>query len=243
VSSPGRTTQSLAQIALLDMDGDLAEAVPHAERLLARRALAASIVAVESGPVDLQRYDLPATAFALLLLKGVLTKDVTFEGRALTEILIAGDVLLPWEPEVDGLAVNRRITATNPARLAVLDHRFLRAAARWPMLMLDVQRRLSDQEHRVAVHGAICQLSRVEERIVSVLRHVAARIGHVGPQGTTVPLPLTHEALGKLVGAQRSTVTLALKELASTGLVRRRADGTWLLQHTTLISEPTADAA
>ena len=109
--------------------------------------------------------------------------------------------------------------------------------------MLDVQRRLNDQEHRIAVHGAICQLPRVEQRIVAVLRHVAARIGRVGTEGTRVPLQLTHEALGKLVGSERPTVTLALKRLAAAGQVCRLPDGTWLLASTTASRQESPDAA
>jgi hypothetical protein len=44
-----------------------------------------------------------------------------------------------------------------------------------------------------------------------------------------VALPLSHSALGRLVGARRPTVSLALKELGAQGLVGRREDGAWLL--------------
>jgi Mn-dependent DtxR family transcriptional regulator len=45
----------------------------------------------------------------------------------------------------------------------------------------------------------------------------------------TVPLRLTHEALGHLVGAQRPTVTLALKDLRDRRLVTRLGRDGWLL--------------
>jgi CRP/FNR family transcriptional regulator, cyclic AMP receptor protein len=216
-------------VGLLDADRGLARAVPEAERAAAWRALVAPAIWLETGAVDLERHQIPPMAFALLLVEGILSKEVTFHDRALIEILVEGDVLLPWEPEVDGLVARRHITVIEPVRLAVLDQRFVHGAARWPMLMLDIQRRLSDQEHRIAVHGAICQLPRVEQRIVAVLRHLAARIGRVSLLGTIVPLTLTHEALGKLIGARRSTVTLALKGLTSAGLVCRCPDGTWMI--------------
>jgi hypothetical protein len=44
-----------------------------------------------------------------------------------------------------------------------------------------------------------------------------------------VPLPVRHGAIGRLIGARRPTVSLALKELATQGLIARRDDGTWLL--------------
>jgi len=46
--------------------------------------------------------------------------------------------------------------------------------------------------------------------------------------GTTVPVSLTHEALGELIGAQRSTVSLALSELTQRGALVRQ-NGSWLL--------------
>jgi hypothetical protein len=55
-------------------------------------------------------------------------------------------------------------------------------------------------------------------------------MGHVTREGTTVPLPITHAELGHLVGAQRSTVTLALKDLAGRGEVLRRSDGVFVLK-------------
>jgi CRP/FNR family transcriptional regulator, cyclic AMP receptor protein len=59
--------------------------------------------------------------------------------------------------------------------------------------------------------------------------HVADRWGRVGPEGVTVPLPVTHEVLAQLVCAQRPTVTTALKRLADEGRLRRKRDRTWLL--------------
>jgi CRP-like cAMP-binding protein len=62
-----------------------------------------------------------------------------------------------------------------------------------------------------------------------MLQHIAERAGRVTSDGTLIPIRLTHEALGKLVGARRPTVSLAMKELDAAGRVRRLADGTWLL--------------
>jgi DNA-binding IclR family transcriptional regulator len=43
-----------------------------------------------------------------------------------------------------------------------------------------------------------------------------------------VELPVTHAALGRLVGAKRPTVSLALKSLAEAGLVRQ-CGSRWVL--------------
>lgn len=49
------------------------------------------------------------------------------------------------------------------------------------------------------------------------------------PEGIVLPLALTHDLLGQLIGARRSTTTLALRALESDGLFRRTEDGSWLL--------------
>ena len=57
------------------------------------------------------------------------------------------------------------------------------------------------------------------------------------PSGVVVPLSLTHELLGRLVGARRPTVSLALKALIDRGALVRRQDRSWLLL------EPAPDLA
>ena len=52
-----------------------------------------------------------------------------------------------------------------------------------------------------------------------MLWHLAARWGKVEPGGIRLPLPLTHQLLGRLIGAERPSVSHALARLAETGLV------------------------
>ena len=59
--------------------------------------------------------------------------------------------------------------------------------------------------------------------------HLADRWGRVRPDGIVVPLPVTHDVIAQVVGAQRPTVTGALQRLALSGKLRRRPDRTWLL--------------
>lgn len=227
--APSPDPENATPIALLDHDADLGEGIPEGERALARRNLIVPAIDLEPGPLDIEDLGLPDSSFALLVVSGELTCDVRLDGRSLTEILVPGDLETPWPPDVEGLPVTREIAVATPARIAILESRFLLASARWPTLMLAVQQRMAAQKHRLAVHGAICQFPRVEDRLMSMLRHIAERAGRVTCAGTVIPVPLTHEALGKLVGARRPTVSIAMKELAAIGRVRRRPDGTWLL--------------
>lgn len=216
-------------IRFLDHDADLATCVPPGDRALATRVLACEELGYAPGPFSPDPAVLDPAALGLLLIDGLVRKSVAHEDRHLAELLVPGDVLLPWPPSVDSLQAAQRLVAEQSARFAVLDRRFLQAAVRWPALMVELLRRLNDQEHRIAVTGAICQLPRVEDRILSLLRHFGNRVGRVGPNGLRVPLPLTHRALGELVGARRPTVSIALSNLAADHHLRRLEDGTWLL--------------
>jgi CRP/FNR family transcriptional regulator, cyclic AMP receptor protein len=61
-----------------------------------------------------------------------------------------------------------------------------------------------------------------------VLWHLADRWGYVRPEGTILPLRLTHDVLADLVAAQRPTVSSALSQLTTNELVRLGREG-WLL--------------
>jgi CRP/FNR family cyclic AMP-dependent transcriptional regulator len=69
----------------------------------------------------------------------------------------------------------------------------------------------------------------VDVRLLVMMWYLADRWVKVTPGGVNVPLRLTHQTLGRLVGAQRPSVTTALKQLAVEGLLTRAADGSWLL--------------
>jgi hypothetical protein len=63
---------------------------------------------------------------------------------------------------------------------------------------------------------------------------------HLGAAGVNVRLRLSHEVLGHLVGAQRASVTTALRHIGESGRLARRTDGTWLLRGATGRPRPSA---
>jgi hypothetical protein len=217
-------------IQLLAADSDLARDLGPDDAALAHR-LVVPLVDAPPGPWaphEAARYGTGVTG--LVLLDGVLTREVLLGDRIAGQLLSPGDVVVPWSEPAALLPARVRWTVNEPARLAVLDERFARAVARWPSLAARVQERLTAQADRAAVHTAISQLGRVDLRVLALLWHLAERWGRVGPDGVVVPLRLTHATLGRLVGAQRPTVTLAVGELDAQGAVRRRPDGSWLLR-------------
>jgi CRP/FNR family cyclic AMP-dependent transcriptional regulator len=217
---------------LLTADPDLAEGIPGEDLDLARRLLVADAIRLATGPWE-PHTDRPGRAdgFALLVLRGALTREVHLVGRRSAELVGPGDVVRPSGAGESLLPHAVTWTVTQPTVVAVLDERFRQAARRWPSLAVALDERLLAQMDRLAVHVAIAQLGRVDLRLLALFWHLADRWGRVTAQGVTLPLRLTHDALGRLVGAQRPTITLALADLGRAGSVTRSSTGGWLLHH------------
>jgi CRP/FNR family transcriptional regulator, cyclic AMP receptor protein len=218
-------------IRLLEADPELAEGLAGAELQAAVRAVGVHSRTLDVGPWEPGAEDWPvAPTLGVLVLDGLVTRDIEFAGRTTTELVGAGDVLRPWEDEThfDPLpfAVAWHVHAAT--RVALLDARFALAAARWPVLAAAVSRRHVRRSRGLAFQLAIAQLPRVDDRLLVLLWALAERWGKVSPQGVRLALQLPHRTLATLVGARRPSVTTALSGLARDGLVERTDDG-WLL--------------
>jgi len=92
------------------------------------------------------------------------------------------------------LLAKARCTASESCRLALFDERAVRAAYRFPALMAALIARLSEQADRAAVRLAVAHLSRVDDRLVGLMKLLAEQWGYVTAAGTVIPLALTHHA-------------------------------------------------
>lgn len=236
-SRPDQGASGEPPVLLLDEDEDLSSVIPEADRATARRALRARVLVIEPGPWD-GGDEIPGCA-GLLILEGMLTRDVAFAGQRSRELLGPGDILRPWEFELDHLPPYSESTWTvlRRTRLAVLDQALLRLGARWPALTDHLIRRTLHRSRWLAIRLAITGATRVDDRVLLLLWNSAGRWGRVTAEGTLVPLPLTHEDLADLVGARRPSVTTALTQLREQGRIEQRDDG-WLL-----LGEPPASVA
>jgi CRP/FNR family cyclic AMP-dependent transcriptional regulator len=171
------------------------------------------------------------TDLGFLLLDGLIGRDELLAGISSTELLGPGELLQPWTQRPEDLLVPRRVRwlVLEPTRLAVLGPSFAAATAPWPALRSALLERAMRRCEWLSTQHALCQLSRVDMRLVLLFWHLAERWGRVGAHGMVVPLSMSHATLGHLVGAKRSTVTRGLQRLSAGGLVERRADGSWLL--------------
>lgn len=220
-------------VRLVDEDPDLFAGLPPEGMREARARAVATSLRLERGPWSGRIDDIcdPEACLGLLVLEGLLVHSVTVASEPRSEILGPGDILRPWQQhdDVPSVPFATAWQVVHPARLAVLDSRFMALAGRWPGVMVGVVSRTVRRSHWLSHQLAIADLRRVEDRLMLFFWHLADRWGRVGPDGIVVPLPVTHDVLAQLVCAQRPTVSSALKRLSESGRIHRRRDRTWLL--------------
>src|SRR3954451_10852436 len=218
---------------LLDLDPDLGEGLDPEREALARRHLVVRLegVAVGTWTPDADAFGAQHGGLGLLIAEGLSLRRVALGHRAAAELLGPGEVLRPWEeggaPASYPFASSFRIL--EPLSLAVLDGRFTAKLMHFPEIVNRLMGRLMARSRRVVGHLVIAQLTAVDARLHVLLWHLADRFGRVRPEGIVVPLRLTHETLGLIVGARRPSVTAALGRLTERGLVEALPDGGWLL--------------
>lgn len=215
-------------VPVLDVDPELGERLPADEFEAARRALLVRVMTFDAGAWHPEAHwtDREHPTLGLLVLDGVITRQISVADRPSTELLGPGDVLRPWDLDADvGIPVQVSWHVLQRAQLALLDQRFLVSAARWPPVVDALAGRGQRRSRWLAFQLAMKQIMRIEGRLLVLLWALSERWGVVTPRGVHLRLKLTHEALGKLVGARRPSVTTALGALAEAGLIERVPDG------------------
>jgi CRP/FNR family transcriptional regulator, cyclic AMP receptor protein len=229
---PGRGHEG---VQLLEADQELADALEADALLEARSRSFAEVVSLEAGDwapeadaEDLQR------GLGLLVLRGLLSRQVTLKKRTLLELLGPGDLLRPWTHESESLAsASPHVSwqALTPTKLAVLDRRFALRMAGWPEILGVLLDRAVQRSRTLAVQSAIRQAGDVEERIWLTLWHLAHRWGTLDVHGMVVSLPdLTTEVFARIVAARPTSATRAVRRLEDRGLIEPLNEGAWLLR-------------
>jgi CRP/FNR family cyclic AMP-dependent transcriptional regulator len=225
---------------LFDLDDDMAQAFDLRMRVVARQVATAVVVDAPVGVQDAAAW-FAATerGFGLLVIDGVLAVDTEVGDRIASELAGPGDLLQRWDPDPGDLLERRYEYRTLvPSRLALLDAAFTERVRPWPQIGNVLLRRAGRRAGDLNLQRAIACQPRLEVRLTLLLWHLAARWGRVEPGGIRVPVPLTHRLLGRLVGAERPSVSHALTRLSHAGLVTGHADE-WHL-HGTLAGHLTA---
>jgi len=219
-------------VRVLDEDLELAAAVEdQASFQQARLAAVAPLVEVATGPWE------PPSAprerardFGLLVLSGLLVRDMELAGRSFVELRGPEDLLRPWDDaaEVTSISPDIKWTAREPARLAWLDGDFASSVVPWPEITATLVARAVRRARLLSFRTAILELRHVNLRVLLLLWHLADRWGRVGAEGVRLDLDLTHDLIARMIGAHRTSVTVALRELTRERRIRR--DGRrWLL--------------
>jgi CRP/FNR family cyclic AMP-dependent transcriptional regulator len=217
-------------VRLFDYDPDLLAGIdPESAGTLRRHAVARRLDVVCGSwtpPAD----DVTRGTLGLLVLEGLVCRSICVHGRHCPELLGAGDLLLPWEPDSPGVGEGPGAwRVLQPMTLAVLDERFSRLLSRWPSIVLTLLGRSTQRSRALAFQLAIAHIRQAEQRLLAMFWHLADRWGRVTSDGVVLPLPLTHEMLGQLTCLHRPTTSTALQRLVRAGELARRPDRGWTL--------------
>lgn len=221
-------------VKVLDEDPDLGRHLSVSQLADARRDAVARVVWVETGewhPPEKTPAD--QGTLGLLVLDGVLVRTVSMGGRQGLELFGSRDLVRPFEPDTQleaTVPVEVSWWGLIPTRLAVLDARFASKMCDYPEVIDELGGRLERRSSTHALRFAIIQQPRLSERLHFLLWHLADRFGRVHSDGVVLPLPLSHGLLAQLVGAQRPSVSKALKQLERAEVIARRPHGTWWLR-------------
>jgi CRP-like cAMP-binding protein len=219
-------------VRVLDHDPDLAAALAADDRELVRRSAVAPLLNVPAG-----EWHPPATAvdsnrdLGLLVISGLLARNQEVAGRVFTDLCGPEDLLRPWDDATETTFIEEQISwiALQPTSLAWLDGDFASTVAPWPEITSALLGRAMRQARVLSSRTALLEITHVDLRVLLLMWQLADRWGHVHADGVHLDLPLTHEFIGRMVGAHRTTITLALKRLRDEGRVDRDGKGTWLL--------------
>jgi CRP/FNR family transcriptional regulator, cyclic AMP receptor protein len=186
------------------------------------------VVTIEPGEVELSGLLREHNAFGATVLDGIVMSAERIREHTGIQLLGPGDLLMPGSDLAPAWLSDVETRAPATVRLALLGNELLVASLRSPRLVQGLYACVGDQFQRLTAQLVICQLPRVDERVLAMMWLLAESWGQVTSAGVRLPLALTHETLGALIGARRPTITLALRKLTRQGSIVHQHTG-WLL--------------
>ena len=205
-----RASESAA--SLLEIDPRLGSVLGPLQAAALGHRPVARVVTIAAGPwAPPTRAALGRATIALVVLDGLLLGDT--QARVLAGPL---DRVEPWDAAV-------RWTACTRVRAAVIGEPFVRAVGPWPAVVARLLARPARPFPRRVSSGP------PEERLLTLLWHLAARWGHRELGAIAMPLALDAGVLGRLTALADAEVTSALAALRRRSAAVRRDAGGWLL--------------
>jgi CRP/FNR family cyclic AMP-dependent transcriptional regulator len=154
-----------AEVRLLDVDPDLGGLLDGARRERAERELVVRAHRLPVGWWDVSRLSRASDQdVGLLIVSGVLARELLVGDQVSTELLGPGDLVRPWQPasRTTLLPVEAVWTVLSPLALVVLDRRFAAQMAPYPEITVSLFDRLSERSLRLATTQAISGLTGVD---------------------------------------------------------------------------------
>lgn len=219
------------RVPLLDLEPRLGRGLSRSQSAQARREITAPVSEVAEGPWS--PLSVTGVAIRILVAEGLLLRSFDFDGMTASEPLAERDVLgrtdLMLQRAVLGdgrplLPGAFSWQAVTPVTLAVLDPVVMQQLARWPSIRMELSLRAAARTQRGALLNAIMHRRSAADRLWLTLLLLGENWGTRADEGIIIPFVLTHAALGQLIGADRPTVSIALKELRTVGAVEVMAD-------------------
>src|SRR4029453_15717795 len=177
-------------VRLLDVDPDLGGLLSDNRREHAERELVVRTHRLPVGPWDVSRLaGATADHVGLLIIDGILSRELVFADNASPGVLGRGGCGGPWQPpsRTGLLPVDAVWTVLSPMTVAVLDRRFAAEMTRYREITAALFDRLSERSLRLATTQAISQLTRVDRRLKALFWHLPQLWGRVSGERGSVP--------------------------------------------------------
>src|SRR5690242_8841453 len=140
-------------VRLLDVDPDLGGLLTDSRREHAERELVVRTHRLPVGPWDVSRLaGATADHVGLLIIDGILSRELVVADHVSAELLGPGDLVRPWQPASRAglLPVDAVWSVPSPLTVALLGRSFAAAAARYPEVTATLVDRLSARTTRLA---------------------------------------------------------------------------------------------
>jgi CRP/FNR family cyclic AMP-dependent transcriptional regulator len=233
ISASGADCEAVPEtVRLLEADEALGAALAPEDRAAAGERAVAQTLTLKPGVWSPAVASSQRAGLGLLVLEGLLSREVRVKSRVALQVFGHGDLLRPWNPpglpsSVPVQAIWKVLTA---ARLAVLDRQFAVTIASWPEVTGALVDRALQSSRALAVQSAVRQGGSVEERLLLMLWHLAHRWGRMDEDGVVLRMDgLSSAVLAQMAATTPESAANALKHMEERGNVKRLSGSGWWL--------------
>ncbi len=206
-----------ASSSLLASDANSHAVVDQAFVKLAQALPAAQVVRYAKGDILHWQGD-PVEAILVVQNGAIKISSISADGRTSTYSVLGTGGMIGAEPYLLGKPHETLAEAIEDTQVVTLQTgEFQRILTTDPQFSLLVMRKLAQDVHGLSRKVRDWAVLDVQQRIKSSLVELANDHGIVTDKGIRIDLDLTHEEIGEMVAANRTTITACLSELRRQG--------------------------